>query len=575
MAAQPISFSTRLASGFGGRTIIVLFGSLALLVTAIILVITLGIAFQGENGRTTLANFQAVFSEPFVYRALANTLGFAAITVVTAFCFGVPIAWIAERTDLPGRGAIYPFMTAGLLVPGFFNAMGWLLLFHPRMGMVNVWLTEFWHAPPGILNVVSIPGMGIVQGLGLATLMFIMCGSAFRAMDAALEESAQIHGLSLMRRTLTVTLPLLWPSILAAIVYVFMVGLAVFDVPAIIGLSNRIYTYSTFVYSITNPSTAGSPNYGVAGASSAIVIALALVLSACYFHAIRRSNRFAVVSGKGYRPKPHHLGRWSIVCWVFIAFYLFLSIGLPGIVLLWASFLPYFMPFSIAALSHVSTQNYQLIPWHGFWRAAVNSTVIMLVAPTVTAAMALAISWVVTRSGIRYVNRLFEILAFLPLAIPSVVFAVGAMVFAIFWLPPWFPFYGTLGIIITVQIIVQISFATRVLNGALLQIHRDLDDAGAMFGLSPLATVWNILRPLLAPALISTWLWMALLSYRELTIAMMLVTDKNLTLPVFVWGIFSQGQIGQSAAATILLGCCILPLIIVYFAAMRKGLSFQ
>jgi len=282
-----------------------------------------------------------------------------------------------------------------------------------------------------------------------------------------------------------------------------------------------------------------------------------------------------VVSGKGYRPKPHHLGRWSIVCWVFIAFYLFLSIGLPGIVLLWASFLPYFMPFSIAALSHVSTQNYQLIPWHGFWRAAVNSTVIMLVAPTVTAAMALAISWVVTRSGIRYVNRLFEILAFLPLAIPSVVFAVGAMVFAIFWLPPWFPFYGTLGIIITVQIIVQISFATRVLNGALLQIHRDLDDAGAMFGLSPLATVWNILRPLLAPALISTWLWMALLSYRELTIAMMLVTDKNLTLPVFVWGIFSQGEIGQAAAATILLGCCILPLIVVYFAAMRKGLSFQ
>jgi iron(III) transport system permease protein len=575
MATRSIAVRTGRRWGLGGRDAIVLFGALVLLGTVVILLVTLGLSVQAENGSLTLANFQAVFADPFVYRALANTVGFAAVSVVTALCFGLPIAWIAERTDLPGRGAIYPLMTAGLLVPGFFNAMGWLLLFHPRMGMINVWLTEYGHFPPGTLNVVSIPGMGIVQGLGLATLMFIMCGAAFRAMDAALEESAQIHGLSLIQRTLTVTLPLLWPSILAAIIYVFMVGLAVFDVPAIIGLANRIYTYSTFVYSITNPSTAGTPNYGVAGASSAIVVALALLLAACYFRTIRRSNRYAVVSGKGYRPKPLRLGRRAIACWGFIGLYILLSIGLPGCVLLWASLLPYFMPLSIAALAHVTVANYLHIPWGGFWRAAANSATIMIVAPTITAAAALAISWVVTRSGLRAVSRVFEVLAFLPLAIPSVVFAVGAMVFAIFVLPSWFPFYGTVAIIITVQVVVQISFATRVLNGALLQIHRDLDDAGSTFGLGSLAVVWHILGPLLAPALVSTWLWMALLSYRELTIAMMLVTDKNLTLPVFVFGIFSQGNIGESAAATILLGCCIVPLIVAYFAVMRKGLSFQ
>jgi iron(III) transport system permease protein len=110
-----------------------------------------------------------------------------------------------------------------------------------------------------------------------------------------------------------------------------------------------------------------------------------------------------------------------------------------------------------------------------------------------------------------------------------------------------------------------------VLNNALLQIHRDLDDAGATFGLRTTAVIWHVLRPLVGPALLSTWLWMGLLAYRELTVAMMLVTDKNITLPVFIWGVYSEGQIGEAAALTILLGCAIVPLIVAYFAVARQG----
>jgi len=561
---------------FGGRTWIVIVGGLGLAGTLVALLMTMGLAFHIDSGpAVTLANFRHVFLDPFVYRALLNTLAFSAITVTTALCFGIPIAWMAERTDLPGRGWLYPLMTIGILVPGFFNAMGWLLLLHPRMGMINVWAMQLFHAGSAPFNVISLPGMGFVQGLGLATLIFIMCGASFRTMDAALEESAQIHGLSLLRRTFSVTLPLLWPSIFAAIIYVFMLGLAVFDVPAVIGLSSRIYTYSTFVYSITSPNAGGLPNYGEAGASSAVMVLIALILSVCYFRVIRQSHRYAVVTGKGYRPKPTRLGRWSILGWAFIGGYLFLSIGLPGCVLLWASLLPFFVPFSLSALSHATLANYETIPWDGFLRAGRNSLAIMLVAPTITVIVSLAISWVVTRSGVKALSRAFDMFAFLPLAIPSVVFAIGAMGFAIFWLPAWLPFYGTVGIIIAVQVIVGISFATRVLNAALLQIHRDLDDAGAMFGLRPVTVLWYILRPLLAPALLSAWLWMALLAYRELTIGMMLVTNKNITLPVFVWGDFSGGNIGQAAALTILLGVCIFPLIVIYFAVARRGMAFE
>ena len=555
----------------GGRGTIVAIAVVGVGATALALLMTIRLAFQGATPDSfTLANLGTVFADPFVAHALLNTLGFALVTGLTAFAFGVPIAWLAERTDLPGRAIVMPLMTIGLLVPGFFNAMGWLLLLHPRMGMINVWLMQGLHLASAPLSVVSVAGMGVVQGLGLATLMFVMCAAAFRAQDATLEESAQVHGLRFVDRLVRITLPLMWPSLLAAGIYVFMVGLAVFDVPAVIGLTNRIYTYSTFVYDLTNPSAGGRPNYGVAGASSLIVILLAGLLGTWYFRVVRRSRRYAVVTGKGYRPAPFRLGRRAIGAWAFIAAYLTLSLGLPGCVLLWASFLPYFAPFSAEALARVSLANYATIPWAAFWHAALNSAIVMISVPTITLTLSLAISWVVVRSGLR-VARAFDVLAFLPLAIPSVVFAVGAAAIAIFWLPPSIPFYGTVGILIAVQVIVQLSFGTRVLNNALLQIHRDLDDAGATFGLRTVDVIWHVLRPLVGPALLSAWLWMGLLAYRELTVAMMLVTDKNITLPVFIWGVYSEGQIGQAAALTILLGCAIVPLIVAYFAVARRG----
>ena len=54
-----------------------------------------------------------------------------------AFGFGIPIAWLVERTNLPARGLVFPLFTINLLVPSFFTAMGWVILFHKRIGVVN------------------------------------------------------------------------------------------------------------------------------------------------------------------------------------------------------------------------------------------------------------------------------------------------------------------------------------------------------------------------------------------------------------------------------------------------------
>ena len=245
-----------------GRTILIGASAGVLCVVVALLVLILTIAFQDplDSSIYTLQNFRDLYLDSFVYKTLLNTGGFTIVATLTALFFAIPIAWLAERTDLPGRSWVFPIMTASAVIPGLFSALGWLFMFHPRMGMVNRWLVDvvpFVHTSP--FNIISVSGMGFITGLSLSSLAFIMLAATFRAMDPALEESAQIHGMPFALRLWKITLPLMWPGILAVGIYIATIGLASFDVPAVIGLANRIFTFSTFVYYEADP-LEGPPN---------------------------------------------------------------------------------------------------------------------------------------------------------------------------------------------------------------------------------------------------------------------------------------------------------------------------
>jgi iron(III) transport system permease protein len=457
------------------------------------------------------------------------------------------------------------------LIPGFFAAMGWLLMFHPKIGMVNKWAIEFIPGIDGpIFNVVSVVGMGIITGLGLTSLAFIMIAGSIRAMDPALEESAQIHGLSLLQRIRRISFPLAWPGILAASLYVATITIASFDVPAFIGLSNRIFTFSTMMFILVNPDV-GSPNFGIIGASSVAMIFIALLLSWWYLSVIRKSHKYAVVTGKNYRPKLISLNKkWIAVGWTFVGIKLLLSFILPLIMLIWTSLLPFFEPISADAISRVSLDNYRLIPWSVIATPLKNTLILTFLVPTLLVIIGLAISWVVVRSKARGTWAV-DTVAFLPHAVPNLIFAVAILYVALFWIPNWIPFYGTIWILIAVFVIARVSFPTRVYNAALLQIHKELDEAGYIFGLGTIRVLWRITAPLLLPTILYSWIWMALLTYRELTLAAFLSSSENITLPMYIFSIFQSDRPIAAALAVVLL-VVMMPLIGAFFLwARRRG----
>ena len=516
-----------------------------------------------------LRAYYALFSDPFSYRTLFNTTVFSAVAVLTALFFGVPSAWIVERTNLPHKGLSFTLMTVGLLIPGFLSAMGWVFLLHPRIGLVNVALSSVLSAEWARINIASPVSMGFVQGLGLAPLAFIMVAATFRSTNPELEEAAVAHGIGFIRSLIRVTLPLIFPGILAAGIYILTIGLAAFEVPAVIGLSNRVFTFSTYLYTQVHPQE-GAPRYDLAAAFGVFTMAVAGLLSWAYFRVLRQGHRYAVVTGRSYRPRQVGLTRGGVwLAWGFLGFYFVLGQLLPLLTLLWSSFLRYFQLPSAAAFANLSLVNYRGLPWPHLLDGLWNTAVLMISVSTLVLLVSLAISWIVVRSKARG-RFLLDAVAFLPHAVPGIIFALSAAYVALFLLRDFVPIYGTVFLIMAVYILERTSFGTRMLNNALAQIHPELEEAGQVMGISLLRRMATILIPLLLPALVNGWLWIALLTYRELTIASLLVTPANVTLPMVIWGLWQTGSFARAAAAATMGLIFMTPFIFCYWFFGRR-----
>ncbi len=546
---------------------------LASLAVTMLLAVVIWLSFvKGTPGDArlhyTVAHYAEIFLDPFVYRVIANTFLFSGITLAVALGIGLPMAWLIERTDFPGKRIVFTLLAVALLIPGFSVALGWLFLLNPRIGLINLALKSLFGLSAAPFNISTIPGMGFVEGLSLAPITFIMTAIVFRSMDAWLEEAARISGANIWQTLRLVTVPLAWPGVLAASIYVFMIGFAAFDVPAILGLTNRIFTFSTYVYLQVNP-TDGLPEYGGVAALSVFMLALAVAFSVWYGRVQRRAPRYAVVSGKAYRPGLVRLGRFRWVAIAFVVTFFMLSQALPVLTLIWSAGLPFPQPFSARAFASLSFDNFRALPRGIVANGLGNTLVLMVLVPTITIIFSLAMSWVVLRSRLRW-RAVFDFFAFLPHTVPAIVFSVAAWLLALFVLRDVLPLYGTIWILVMVYVVATLSYGTRMINSALIQIHRELEESAMVSGAGLTGIMRSVLLPLLTPTIMYAWIWIALLAYRELTLPVVLSTSRNQPLSVIVWSLVLSSSYGQGSAVAVTMLVLLIPILALYWTIARR-----
>jgi iron(III) transport system permease protein len=491
-------------------------------------------------------------------------------TVVVVVFFSVPLAWLLHRTDVPGRELWITLIAVAVIVPGFLKAMGWIMLLSPKIGLINKFLAYVFGLQQAPLSVDNVWGVAFVQGLMLTPTMFFLLAGPVRSMDPALEEAAQVSGAPMWRTMWWVSLPTLWPAILGGAIYVFMTAISIFEVAALLGGIGKTPVLATELFLNTNPIGEASaiPRYGMSGVYGLMIAVPSLLALYYYLRVIERGHRYAIVTGRGYRPKDFELGRGRYLGAGFVVLYLLLAVLLPLSVLLWSSLLPHLAMPSADALELVSLRWYRgILAIIGGLDVIVNTIILTVITPLVVLFFGFMISWVVVRTRVKG-YRMIDTVAMLPHAIPGLGFAFALTVLAIVaakWLP-WMPLYQTLAIIIIANAVNRLSYVTRITNAALLQVSKELEESAQVCGARKLGTIWWVIAPLIKPSLLFGGLWTGLLVFREISMPLMLAGPDNQVLSVRIWAKWESGALNEASALGVVM---VLVMGSVFFVAQR------
>jgi iron(III) transport system permease protein len=506
----------------------------------------------------SLVNYIKVWSDPGTYAVLSNTLWFATGSMAFGIVVAAGLAWLVERTNVPGKVWIYAGVPMTLAMPGMLQAMAWVLLASPRIGFVNKGLMDVFSLASAPFNIYTMPGMIFIEGLRTVPTAFLMLVPLLRAMDPTLEEAAAMSGAPPASALRKVTLNLMLPGLLAVAIYQFTSALEEFEVAGILGIPAGIYVFSTKIYTLLHL-TSSLPAYGEANALAMFYLFVAVISVYLYSRVIGKAERFAIITGKGYRPRVLQLGPWRWPAAGLALLYLALSTIVPFLVLAYVSFLPFVQAPSARAFAAMSWDNYQTVFQAESMVPMLWNTFVMTVSvATAVVIISFLISVVVVRSKFRG-RKVLDQLAFLPHSIPGMVMGL-----ALLWIflqidKLGVGLFGSITSLIVAFTIGYISYGTRVMNAAVLQIHKDLEEAAKVSGAPQWRVFWRVLVPLLQPAFVGVWIWTVLHVVRSAGKPLILTSGgENEVLAVVIWNMWDQGYIEAVGAVGTLLMLALL-----------------
>jgi iron(III) transport system permease protein len=505
----------------------------------------------------TLRHWSNVASSRLLTRVVPNTaiVGFGTI-FIGAF-FALPLAWLLNRTNLPFRTTFTTVVGIVPVIPGFILAMGWIMLLDERIGLINKIVASVLGLSNVALSVKDSPwGIAWVLGLILTAPIFFLVAGPLSRIDPSLEEAASVTGMRQLTILRRVTLPLVWPGILGGVIYTFMTAVSIFEIPALLGAaSGRVPVLATEIFYSVRP---GGPMtatfaYGAAGVYGTLLAVPSLLALYLYLRALQIGERYQVITGKGYRARETDLGPFAWVAVAFVVLYLSLAVGMPILILVWASLMPVLQMPSREALTKLSFANYHgLLEGLGGVDVIWNTVLVVVCVALLVSFFSFMISWVVVRTQVRS-RKTIDMLAMLPHAIPSLAFAFALAMIAILasrWLP-WLPLSGTLGIIMIAHLITRVPYGTRVMNSALGQVHRELEEIAQVCGTRTPTIMRRVVLPLVRPSVVYLAVWTAMLSFQEVTMALFLSGPHNNVLSVSIWALWEAGSLGTAAAGAV------------------------
>jgi len=521
-----------------------------------------------------------VIGRIYTYTPLQHSMTIAIGATLLSLLIGGALAWLVVRTDMPGRRIINQLAVLPYIMPSWTIAQAWLVLFKNRLTGGTPGLFEFLvgQAPPNWLSYGPVPII-ICSALHYYTFFFLFVSAALMSIDSNLEEAGDLMGASRGRILRKITFPLVIPAILSGVIMTFSKVMGTFGGPNILGLPVRYYVVATMIRG-----SMAAQEKGDAFVLAIVLILFAITTISLNQRLVGTRRSYETIGGRGFVARLNKLGKMKRVLFIAVIIFQILVIAVPIGLLLYNTLMLIDGNYS---LNNLTLQHWigprNTVYNHGepgvlrnpiIYSAAWNSIRLALWTAFCTALLGIVLGYAIVKGRGTRLSKLVEQLAFIPYIIPGIAF--GAVYIAMFArkLGPIPPLYGTFALLVIVSVTKHIPFSSRSGVSAMMQVGRELEEAGIVAG----ANVWQrfrrIIFPLTSSGFMSGFLMTFITTMRELSLIILLVTPTTQLLASQTMQYTENGD-GQEANAVILILIAIVVLGNFIIGRFSRGSSLQ
>lgn len=459
---------------------------------------------------------------PRVGELLFNTVALVVVTVPLCVVIGVAVAWLVERTDLPGRAYWRPLFVAPLAIPAFVNSYAW---------------------------VGAIPSLnGLWAGVLITTLsyfpfMYLPAAATLRRLDPAIEESARALGSDSAGVFFRVVLPQLRLAILGGALLIGVHLLAEYGAFAMV----RFDTFTVAIFQqfqVTFDGAAGSMLAGV-------LVLLCLVLLFTEAAARGRVRYARIGAGVPRMASPVHLGRNAFPATMGLAMLAVLAIGVPVWTILRWLWIGGAEVWDFSAIANALGQTIALAA----------------AAAALTTVLAFPVAWVAVRSN-GVLARAVEGANYITSSLPGIVTALALVTVAIHFARP---LYQSVLLIVFAYVLLFMPRALVNVRAGLAQVPPGLEEASRSLGSSPTATFLRVTLRLTAPAAAAAASLVFVAVATELTATLLLAPTGTRTLSMLFWSFSSELDYASAAPYALVLAMLAIPVTLVLFRQSTKA----
>nr|WP_324193031.1 iron ABC transporter permease [Nocardia transvalensis] len=464
---------------------------------------------------------QLVF-RPRVGELLRNTSALVAFTVPICVVLGVGLAWIVERTDVPGASWWGPVLAAPLAVPAFVNSYGWVSVFPTLHGLrAGVLITSMSYFP----------------------LVYLPAAATLRRLDPAVEESARALGSGPVVVFARIVLPQLRLAILGGALLIALHLLAEYGAFVMV----RFDTFTTAIFEQYQSSFAGAAGSMLAG----VLVLCCLVLLGAEA-AVRGRARYARVGGGAPRSvTPVRLGRTAIPVLAVLVTVIVAALGVP----LWT------------VLRWLRIGGTQVWDASDIAQSLGQTVALAAAAAAITTLCAFPVAWIAVRSASRFA-RVIEGCNYITSSLPGIVIALAMVTVTIHHLPE---LYQTAAMVLAAYTLMFLPRALVSVRAGLAQVPVGLEEVSRALGKSGATTFIRVTLRLTAPAAAAAAALVFVAVATELTATLLLAPNGTRTLAMRFWSLSGELDYAAAAPYALIMIVVAIPVTYLLFTQSRKA----